>query len=174
MIFIGIDPGLDGAVAVINDRGSVVWAAVAPTIGKAGGRREFDEQEMRVLFQRALLEANHCHGSIRVALELVGSRPGEGHAQSFRFGMGWGLWRGILVGLGLRYELLRPQAWQKTALADVPGDDAKAKAEWAAKARHPRFCKEALPRLATTKKRRQGVYDALGIAEGLRRASRTS
>lgn len=55
-------------------------------------------------------------------VEHVGSMPGQGVTSMFNFGMGWGLVRGILAGLGIPYELVRPQAWKKVMLAGMPKD----------------------------------------------------
>lgn len=171
MLYLGIDPGLDGAVAALNENGRALWVAPTPTIGKKGEKREYDEGEMLALLQRAVVDAGGPD-NVLVAIELVGAMPGQGGVSMFRFGCGWGQWRGLCRGFGLRYELIAPKRWQKQALADVPGACPKARAECAAKMRHARFCADVLPKVATTKDAREGVYDALGIAEGQRRIDR--
>ncbi len=41
----------------------------------------------------------------------------SGVVSMFTFGACWGLVRGICTGLGLSYELARPQEWQRALLA---------------------------------------------------------
>jgi hypothetical protein len=59
-------------------------------------------------------------GQMRVFIEAVASRPGQSVVGMFSFGAGWGLVRGICAGLGLPYELVRPQEWQGEVLKGQP------------------------------------------------------
>ena len=109
MIWVGIDPGLDGGLAAITPDG--LSLAVMPTV-PVGERRQLDEQ--------AVVSWLLQHRPGRVCIEQVGARPGQGVVSMFTFGTGWGLVRGICAGLGLPYVLVRPQEWQKEMLAGQP------------------------------------------------------
>lgn len=66
-----------------------------------------------------------------VWLEQVGSMPGQGVSSTFKFGQSYGFLRGLLVGLGIPHEFVRPAVWQK-ALGCLSGGDknvTKAKAQ---------------------------------------------
>jgi crossover junction endodeoxyribonuclease RuvC len=44
--------------------------------------------------------------------------PKQGVASSFTFGEGFGIWKGIIAAFQLPVELVSPQRWKKTMLAD--------------------------------------------------------
>jgi hypothetical protein len=46
--------------------------------------------------------------------------PHQGVVSMFTFGTGWGQVRGICTGLGIPYQLVRPQEWQREMLAGQP------------------------------------------------------
>jgi hypothetical protein len=111
MICIGCDPGLDGGLAAITPEGLNLRVMPAVAVGK---RRQLDEQAI-VRWLMGFPAAN-----TRVFIELVASRPKQGVVAMFSFGTGWGLVRGICAGLGLSYELVRPQEWQGEMLKGQP------------------------------------------------------
>jgi crossover junction endodeoxyribonuclease RuvC len=51
-------------------------------------------------------------GPLHIAIEHVGAMPGQGLTSTFRFGMGYGIWLGLVAGLGHPYTLVRPQIWK--------------------------------------------------------------
>ena len=109
MICVGIDPGLDGGLAAIGPEGLELMPMLTVAVGK---HRQIDEQAVVSWLMRIR------PGS--VFIEQVGARPGQGVVSMFTFGTGWGLVRGICAGMGLPYELVRPQEWQKAMLAGQP------------------------------------------------------
>jgi hypothetical protein len=72
------------------------------------------------LMWRLLREATPLQRVI-VFIEKVHSMPKQGVASSFNFGMGFGLWQGVVVGLNLPMEMVTPQRWQKEMLAGMQG-----------------------------------------------------
>jgi crossover junction endodeoxyribonuclease RuvC len=108
---IGIDPGLAGGLAALTPDG--LDLCVMPTVA-AGSKRQYDE--------RALVDwlTPHAIARAHVFIEAVHAMPKQGVASMFTFGAGYGLLRGICAGLGLSYELVRPQEWQRALLAGQP------------------------------------------------------
>lgn len=129
MIYIGIDPGLDGALAYIKYCGDHLQPHVAVvdtptvTVKKSNGRnkREYDLAAM-VKTLIGVVGADMTRASHGVAahavIEKVHAMPGQGVTSMFSMGYGCGLWEGLLAGLGVRYERVAPQRWQKVMLAD--------------------------------------------------------
>lgn len=126
MIIVGIDPGLDGGIAVMGKidvpTDWLVWwerkrniLVPMPTV-KDGKKRVIDEGEVANL-------VGWGAGTL-VVIEKVHAMPKQGVTSMFNFGLGYGLIRGICSGLGLRYQLVTPQAWQKVMLKGR-GRDAK-------------------------------------------------
>lgn len=116
MIFIGIDPGLSGAVAFVSDlEGFVNRVHDTPTLLVEGDkvRRKPDTTAMAALLRP------YSHGTkTLVVLESVHSMPKQGVASSFTFGEGLGVWKGIIAAFGFPLELPSPQRWKKALLAD--------------------------------------------------------
>src|SRR5437868_5437346 len=103
-MIVGIDPGLSGAVARIDQTASA-WATVndTPTMTVKSGpklKRAYSIPEMVDLLQ----------GNVGfVVIESVHAMPGQGVVSMFSMGYGLGLWVGIVAALGIPYEMVTPQ-----------------------------------------------------------------
>lgn len=106
--FIGIDPGLDGGFAFIS--GSFV--EVAPTPVTPSGRRQYIEQGMRILIEAAN-GADVPSVGTAAAIEEQRPMPRQGVRSMFSIGLGYGLWRGLLAGAGIPYDIVTPQRWRR-------------------------------------------------------------
>lgn len=103
---LGIDPGFGGAVACIFPDGYLANVIDTPTV-QVKGKTQYVEDEMR-----SILDVFRGSAPAIAVIEIVGAMPGQGVTSMFRFGMGWGLWRGMLKGLGIDYVGYRPQEWK--------------------------------------------------------------
>ena len=95
MIYIGIDPGKSGAIAIMKD-GEITTNV-------------FDETAYIGLL-RCVAESKELAGC---CLERVGAMPGQGVTGMFNFGMNFGFIQGALSAFEIPYELIRPQTWKK-------------------------------------------------------------
>jgi crossover junction endodeoxyribonuclease RuvC len=122
MIYIGIDPGLNGAVGVIGEQAGNGCPRVfdTPTLTIEGEKtkRRYNTAAMAELL--APYAGNREH--VLVVLESVHSMPKQGVASSFCFGQGLGMWQGIIAALGLPLEMPSPQRWKKEIMADQGRD----------------------------------------------------
>lgn len=160
MIFVGIDPGMSGAVAFLDEQGNAFEIHDTPmlTIKRNKSiRREFDRPKMvEILRFPNSVDRNR----VIVAIERVNSMPGQGVASSFSFGMGYGIWLGIIAALGYPVDLVHPVRWKKIML-DSMGKDKDASRIRA---------KELFGnRVDLSLKKHHGRADALLIAEWRRR-----
>ncbi len=90
MPVIGIDPGLDGAVAVLDDDGSLVWVWDTPTVTikkPTGTKRMYKPAEMATILE-CYKEKNGV--AIRVIMESVHAMPKQGGVSNFSMGRGVG------------------------------------------------------------------------------------
>lgn len=155
-IYVGIDPGLTGAVAIIWPTGTAgLWDT--PTIVRSDPRkirRECNAAQM-VDILRPLAD-----GAV-AAIEQVHSMPKQGAASTFTFGTGYGTWLGILAALGIPYDRVTPRTWQKAVMGSVPPGKGASVA----------VALQLFPELAgcLTLKKHEGRADALLIAEWRRR-----
>ena len=92
VLVIGIDPGLDGGIAVLDGSGAIVGLGVMPVL--AGKRREVDAGELA----SRLYRVESVIGPPTLAIvERVHAMPRQGVASSFAFGTGYGLVLGVLA-----------------------------------------------------------------------------
>lgn len=108
-MILGIDPGLNGAYAILDGRHAVALdhlPAHRTQHGKTGKvRSELD--------LHALKDVLAAYAISHVFLERVAARPGQGVSSMFRFGQAAGGLYGLLVGLALPTSFVTPQQWQK-------------------------------------------------------------
>ena len=115
-IFIGIDPGVSGAVAAIDENLSLLGLEDAPTI-KTDGKTLYDVGEMAATLRRFCLM-----GTAVVILEQAQAMSGQGVTSTFHTGYGFGLWCGILGALEVPYRMTKPSVWMKKILSGSPGE----------------------------------------------------
>lgn len=108
MLFIGIDPGLDGAVAVTGACPTQVWDT--PTVGQ--GKRTMDLRECH----KVLAEQAGKGTPVMACIERVHAMPKQGVASVFTFGQGYGSWLALLAANGIAYQEVTPQSWKKHML----------------------------------------------------------
>lgn len=112
--YMGIDPGKSGAVAVINASSEIILLEDCPPTEK--GMADL----IKGLFSPYVDE----YEPLQAAIEHVHAMPKQGVSSTFKFGMGYGLWKGILVALEIPFVEVRPQAWQKGLFKKADGKDA--------------------------------------------------
>jgi len=122
---LGIDPGLDGGLALysfdpITYDESLIMTAM-PTVPTSDSKREIDVQGVRnFLFEQI---ANFIPSKINLAvIEKVSARPDQGVTSMFTFGTGYGMLLGALNWNGVAVQRVTPQAWKKTVLAGTAKD----------------------------------------------------
>jgi hypothetical protein len=155
-IVFGVDPGLDGAICVLED-GKIQEHIVCPTV-KLGKRRDMDTKAMVDL----ILEFDDDDSGTRdstMVIEQVHSMPKQGVTSSFNFGKGYGIWIGIATALRIPIHFVTPQAWKREMLADT--DKSKGAAILKAKQLYPDVNLKRSDR-ATTE--HHGLAEALLIA----------
>lgn len=117
-IWIGIDPGLSGAIAVIDANAGTLQFFDTPTVQVKSGRTVKNQMDPYAIITilRSFAEA---HADVLVTLEKVGPMPGQGVTSMFNFGMGVGIWIGILAALKIPFQQVHPNTWKKLMMADM-------------------------------------------------------
>ena len=109
MIIFGIDPGVSGAISVLENK-KVVEVFDMPTMidGKKSKRQVNGAQVTHIIKER--LEKNK---EIVVVVEHVNAMPGQGVTSMFNFGQSFGVIKGICSALSLPIYFVRPVKWKK-------------------------------------------------------------
>jgi crossover junction endodeoxyribonuclease RuvC len=121
-VICGIDPGLAGAVAIL-DQDAVILVEDLPIHTVRGGRKTRSELDLAGL--RGLLTAQAIG---HVFIEDVAARPGQGVVSMFRFGYAAGAIAGLVAGLQLPMSFSSPRAWQKAVGIGPAPDEARQRA----------------------------------------------
>jgi crossover junction endodeoxyribonuclease RuvC len=108
MYKIGIDPGLSGAVALLDENLNLVSVADIPVMPLRKGKNQVNAAELTTRL-RHVPEASTAY------LEAVSAMPGQGVSSMFSFGTSYGIVQGVLAALGIPVVLVTPQAWKKRA-----------------------------------------------------------
>ena len=125
---IGIDPGAHGAVAGLDETGSLLWIEDIPVTREANGRSATNAPLLAGILARTHARIAFC--------EFVGARPTDAKVASFAIGRARGVIEGCAGALGLPIVFLTPPTWKR--LADIPpgaeNKDLAAIARWPARA----------------------------------------
>jgi len=105
MIF-GIDPGISGAIAKLNDNGSFISVTDMPVMAGTGKRRQVNAAELARILK---LDGGTAY------LERASAMPKQGVSSMFSFGTSYGIIIGVLAALGIPVILVTPQSWKKRA-----------------------------------------------------------
>jgi len=106
--YLGIDPGLTGAMAVLTERGELVEVVDLPTFKAASGRNLIDAQ-------RLALALGKYRRSARVFIEQVAARPSDSRVAAFAFGRALGAIEAAVAIAGIPMARSQPAAWKRTA-----------------------------------------------------------
>lgn len=163
MIFIGIDPGLDGGIASIEPKNRVSLEKIILHKTPVIGGRDYDIQAMRSI----LNEYQVIESDMFATIENQISMPGQGLTSTLQTGKGFGIWLGLLAGMSVSYQVVSARQWQSKLFTGVSGKlDTKEKSEVIAKRLFPKadFRKSDRAHVAN-----DGLTDAACIAEYGRR-----
>jgi crossover junction endodeoxyribonuclease RuvC len=153
-VSIGIDPGLDGAVAAINAGSLEVLEVMDTPVVTSEGKRLYDVGGMADAIRHMSL-----FGDSVVILEQAQAMPGQGVTSTFATGRGFGIWEGVLSALDVPYRTIRPSVWTRRIFAGISGEG---------KARAIQFALRMFPGCELTpkgsRKPRDGRADALCLA----------
>lgn len=121
-VYIGIDPGLDGAIAIIHLDGtaSVHDMPTTTTVKAHTKHRDVDEYKLANLIGRAIKSNGAATADESFAvIEKAQSAPGQGVASMFSYGVGYGKCRGVLAANGIPQQDVRPQEWMATMFSGI-------------------------------------------------------
>ena len=109
MKIIGIDPGLSGAIAILeNNKVLNIFEMPVMSDGKKNKR-----QLNSALLVKLLKDNISENEDISVVVEQVNAMPGQGVTSMFNFGQTFGAIKGICAALELPIFFVRPSKWKK-------------------------------------------------------------
>lgn len=153
MKYLGIDPGLTGAVAIIHENGTCSLYDPPSVLIKNGKktRGEYDIQEMTKIIRDY---SSGTHAIIENGIAM----PGLSSNTVATVFHGIGIWKGIMAAYGIPFSTIAAATWKKEF--SLWGKDKNASILRA---------KELFPDADITLKKHDGRAEALLMAEYLRR-----
>ena len=111
--FIGIDPGVSGAFAIVADECGMpeLWLVEDLPVVTEHGRNRIAGAILTAMFKDTV---NNYGPPALVGIEMVAARPKQGVASAFRFGQSVGVIEGVATALGFPVRTITPQSWKKT------------------------------------------------------------
>ena len=109
MRIIGIDPGLSGAIAILEDNKVIELFDIPVMPDGKKNKRQLNSAHLVKLIQ------DNIKGSqdVSMVVEQVNAMPGQGVTSMFNFGQTFGAIKGICAALGLPIFFVRPAKWKK-------------------------------------------------------------
>tara|TARA_B100002051_G_C16474060_1_gene504762 strand:- start:224 stop:718 length:495 start_codon:yes stop_codon:yes gene_type:complete len=109
MKVIGIDPGLSGAIAILeNNKVEKIFDIPVMSEGKKNKRQLNSAQLVKLLNDHVSNKEETA-----IVVEHVTAMPGQGVTSMFNFGQTFGAIKGICAALGLPIFFVRPSKWKK-------------------------------------------------------------
>lgn len=108
-LILGIDPGANGSISWIDARGAIQSRSV---------KHDAPIESLREVL--TIAPAAQCTAFLERLGGFIAGRPLPGSSM-YKMGHSAGYWEGMLVGLGIKTILVRPQEWQ----TGIPGAAAK-------------------------------------------------
>lgn len=112
-LILGIDIGLTGAIAALNEAGVFVDLFDMPTMSNGKGSARIKQQVNAVALEKYLSKLVNDSMHIVAFLENVSSMPGQGVSSVFSFGHTLGTVQGVLAALHIPFVTIQPTAWKK-------------------------------------------------------------
>ena len=108
MRIIGIDPGLSGGIAILDDL-KIFDLFDMPIMSE--GKKNKNQLNSAQLVN--IIKKNIVSGNTFVIVEQVSAMPGQGVTSMFNFGQTFGSIKGICAALNLPIFYVRPAKWKK-------------------------------------------------------------
>lgn len=104
---LGIDPGLQGALAWLRPDGECIDVADVPILNEGPRRKSIDAAALADLVRR--------HPARQAVIEAVHARPTDSKVSAFTFGRNLGALEAVILAAGIPLLRVHPVTWRRTA-----------------------------------------------------------
>lgn len=125
-VYIGIDPGLSGAIARLDGITSELRVEDVPTfelVRNGKKKREIDVHSLARILDDMAKEPG-----TRIIIEGVGAMPGQGVSSVFAFGKAFGILIGVSASTFCPIDFVSPAKWKRDMGVTASKDGSRAKA----------------------------------------------
>ena len=108
MIIFGIDPGVSGAISVLENKKVIEIYDMPTMIDGKKNKKQVNGSQVTNIIKEILNDDKEI-----VVVEQVNAMPGQGVTSMFNFGQSFGVIKGICSALSLPIYFVRPMKWKK-------------------------------------------------------------
>lgn len=128
-LILGVDPGITGALAWVDEDGKLVAVEDMPVVTLKSGKRTSNKVSPQLLSDLVWHREKDTKAAV---VEQVGAMPKQGVVSTFNFGRSFGLIEGVLAGATLRTYYASPAHWIRAMGINNGKDGSRAMAmrEW--------------------------------------------
>ena len=109
MKIIGIDPGLSGAIAILENK-NVLKLFDMPVMAEGKkNKKQLNSAQLVNIIKKNINKSD----DMAVVVEQVNAMPGQGVTSMFNFGQTFGAIKGVCAALNLPIFFVRPSKWKK-------------------------------------------------------------
>lgn len=178
-VFIGIDNGISGAIAVVQADRSTAFVVSMPIITHSAHVRKRDKRTGEMVNKTKVSNSYDVQGLVEtfalikskyvisgVYLEQAQVMQHDGKVSAGKIMVGFGIVQGVLAALGISYSVVAPQTWQSKMIKGVTGVDTKERAFKVAQSLYPKM-HDVLSRVKRTGaiEINDGACDAICLAD---------
>ena len=109
MIIFGIDPGVNGAISILENKKVLNFYEMPTMIDGKKNKRQVNGAQVANIIKEQLKNSEEKI----VVVEQVSAMPGQGVTSMFNFGQTFGAIKGVCAALGLPIFFVRPSKWKK-------------------------------------------------------------
>ena len=109
MKVVGIDPGLNGAIAILEDKKVLSIIDMPVMADGKKNKRQLNNAQLAEILRNNTSDDDE----ISVVVEQVNAMPGQGVTSMFNFGQTFGAIKGVCAALKLPIFFVRPSKWKK-------------------------------------------------------------
>ena len=108
---VGIDPGLEGAIALLQDNEVLADLIDMPVMPMGKHKHQINAAALAKLLKN--WKDIDCR--LTACVEYVSAAPGQGVSAMFNFGVSYGVVQGVLGALQIPVTFVTPAVWKKRA-----------------------------------------------------------
>lgn len=124
--FVGIDPGVTGAIAIIAIDGKVVYIEDCPTIKVKGYKKITDACRLAKMMREIKNKYKRLYVAIEEPIAMPNNGRKMGSISMLSFGRNFGIWEGIVSSLGIDYITVHPSVWKRAIFNGKQADKSSA------------------------------------------------
>ena len=109
MIIFGIDPGVSGAISILENKKVIEIFDMPTMIDGKKNKKQVNGSQVTNIIKERIKEGKE----IVVVVEHVNAMPGQGVTSMFNFGQSFGVIKRVCSALSLPKYFVRPTKWKK-------------------------------------------------------------